>query len=250
VVLVLDEEYDDSPWCKGELDGFLENCRRATAAPAPGGAAAQAFPGSAFQLLVVYEQAVFGAEKLAQLRARFEGVARVEFFAAWFSCFKPGSLVNPEAAAGVAEAQMVAKAETRGPRVPRSFAPHGIVGAGCAKDAGGAGCAAGAVCVACVAERRRFIAAVQREDDRVRAAAGAGRDTYCALYNLHWQAQAHRLLRQGMLGDKAAAEKAAAEMVAEPEPEPEPEPELDHSSPRSRPAPTPKEVDADSCTIS
>jgi hypothetical protein len=87
---------------------------------------------------------------------------------------------------------------------------------------------------------------VQREDDRVRAAAGAGRDTYCALYDLHWQAQAHRLLRQGMLGDKAAVEKAAAEMVAEPEPEPE----LDHSSPRSRPAPTPKEADADSCTIS
>jgi hypothetical protein len=212
-------------------------------APAPGRAAAeQEFPGSEFQLLVVYEQAVFGAEKMVQLRTRFEGVAQVEFFAAWFSCFKPGSLVNPAAAAGVAEPHRVAEVQTRGPRVPRSFAPHGIVGAGCAKGAGCAGCAASAACVACVTERRRFIAAVQGEDDRVRAAAGAGRDTYCALYDLHWQAQAHRLLRQGMLGDKVTAEKVAAEMVAEPEPEPQPE--LDHSSPGSR------SCISHSCTIS
>jgi hypothetical protein len=114
--------------------------------------------------------------------------------------------------------------------------------AGCAKDVSCTGCVAGA---ACAAERRRFIAAVLREDDRVRAAAGAGRDTYSALYNLHWRAQAHRLLRQDMLDDKAAAEKTVAEMLAEPEPEPE----LDHSSPRSWPAPTPEEANADSCII-
>jgi hypothetical protein len=72
VVLIIDEEYDDSPWCAGELDAFRDNWRRARAFFSAEAAAGGAFPGSEFQLLVVYEQGAFGAEKLARLRARFE----------------------------------------------------------------------------------------------------------------------------------------------------------------------------------
>ena len=71
-MLITDEEYDDSPWCAGELDAFRDNWRRARAFFSAEAAAGNAFPGSEFQLLVVYEQGAFGAEELARLRARFE----------------------------------------------------------------------------------------------------------------------------------------------------------------------------------
>jgi hypothetical protein len=139
------------------------------------------------------------------------------------------------------------------------------VGPACTKDAGCAGCAVGVACVACAVERRRFVDFVQDEDDRVRAAHGAGRDTYCALYDTHWRAQAHRLLRKGMLLDKVAVERAekaenkAENMAEKVVAEPEPELEFDHSSPRGRLAAMrsteglesePFEREAGACTIS
>ena len=154
-------------------------------------------------------------------------MARVEFFAAWFSCFKPGSLVNAAAAAGVAalrpqwerfagqtraqkdrasrlswarcDSQGLAKAPRIALEGSEKFRPHGIVGSGCEKGAH----AAGTPCVECDAARRRFAAAVQREDAAVPAAAAP--QTYRALYDGHWRAEALRLMTSGPSGAAPAA---------------------------------------------
>lgn len=154
-------------------------------------------------------------------------MARVEFFAAWFSCFKPGSLVNPAAAAGVAalrpqwerfagltraqkdraarlsgaqcESQCLAKAPRVALEGSEKFRPHGIVGNECEKGAH----VAGTPCTECEAARRRFAAAVQREDAAVLAAAEP--QTYSALYDEHWRAEALRLMTSGPAGAAPAA---------------------------------------------
>jgi CHAT domain-containing protein/tetratricopeptide (TPR) repeat protein len=231
VVLIIDDEYDDSPWCTGELDAFRANWLRARSEtwmelfgnkdlepePELGHVDSIGSPGSTFQMLVVYEQGVFGAEgeaKMRQLRARLEGVARVEFFPAWFSCFKAGSIVNGGAETGVAELQeqwdkYVAQTRDQksGPQAaekPRvtldgatTFVPHGIIGDRCEKSTHDAG-----ACADCKIARQRFRMAVQDEDAKMlgistRATPSrridASKETYCALYEHHWRKEAHRL---------------------------------------------------------
>jgi hypothetical protein len=171
VVLIIDNEFEASPFCQGELDGFEENYRRAqsfmlaaetdqselepeaeTKAEAEAEAEAEEvrFPGSEFELLVVYEQGIFagsdGAAQIDALRARFAaaGAARCSFFPAWFSCFGKDAIVNPEATTAVEELRPAwdsyagqtnaqkADRQTRvdPPRVPLEFWPFGIVGQG------------------------------------------------------------------------------------------------------------------------
>ena len=109
VVLVIDDGYGLSDFSQGELDGFLENCRRAQSfksgddagrfVPEPEVEVAPEaetkpedeprFPGSEFELVVVYEQGMFvGANAKARmdaLRARFSdvGATSCTFFHAW-----------------------------------------------------------------------------------------------------------------------------------------------------------------------
>eukprot|EP01051_Picozoa_sp_SAG22_P011929 SAG22_NODE_1191_length_5205_cov_718.107912_2_plen_1183_part_00 len=253
VVLIIDDEFFATPFCKGELDGFIENCRRARdfkseadgdepepePEPEPESAKAHGdarFPGSEFELVVVYEQSKaaggVGRAQLDDLRARFEAVVpRCSFFPAWFACFGPAAIVNPAAAEKVAalrskfemyadqSATQKADRETRRfepPRVPPEFQPFGIVGQGCAKDDGRHG--VGQTCAACEAERRRFVGAVQEAEKETRfgqVAVAEPRD-YCALYDHRWRARAHEL--QGGGGGGSSSSSAAA---AGPEPEPE-----------------------------
>ena len=63
VVLVLDGAWARSPWCQGELALFRENCAQAF-----GAAARREFPGSEFQLVVVYEQRTYGTEAAARAK--------------------------------------------------------------------------------------------------------------------------------------------------------------------------------------
>ena len=98
------------------------------------------------------------------------------------------------------ESQGLAKAPRIALEGPEKFRPHGIVGSRCEKDAHAAG-----PCAECEAARRRFAAAVQREDAAVPAAAEP--QTYRALYDGHWRAEALRLMTSGPAG---AAPSAAA----------------------------------------
>ena len=161
------------------------------------------------------------------LRARFSAVGATvcTFFPAWFSCFGPAAMVNPEAAETVEGLQLAWKiyadqtneqkadraSRLDPPRVPASFRPHGIVGPNCAKDDGRHG--PRQFCPDCMAARRRFVGDVQ----------AAGELFDGALYDHRWRRAAWELQRRPTTAAVAAAAAAAA---AEPEPEPEPEPEV------------------------
>ena len=241
VVLIIDDEYEASPYCNGELDGFLENCRRAQSfkdgndqpepeANAATGPAGERFPGSDFELVVLYEQDIFvgtdGAARMDALRAKLEaaGAGQCTFFSAWFSCFGAAAIVNPEASDTVearrpawqkyARQTFVEKSDRTNknrvppPRIPTSFQPHGIVGPNCAKSDGRhdtTGC--GQTCAECEAERQRFIRTVQQAELRFERTPMAEPQDYCALYDHRWRKLASEL--QG--GPTAAVVEAKAD---------------------------------------
>jgi hypothetical protein len=241
VVLIIDGEHEASRFCQGELDSFLENCRRARsflAQPEPeprslgSPPSAERFPGSEFDVVVVYEQpAVFvgseGAAKLADLRMKLEAtgmVGRCSFYLAWFSCFGPGAIVNKEAAVEVealrpaweayAEQTDVQKADrerrVRPPRIPASFAPHGIVCESCAKDDGRHW--SGMACPECAAARRQFVGEVQAAEGRFGEGTAVGTpEDYCALYDRRWRRQAWEL--QGRVAEDGGHERDGEQHV-------------------------------------
>jgi hypothetical protein len=235
VVLIIDDEFEASPFCVGELDGFVENCHRARdfkreatghepkREPEPEDETrleGRRFPGSEFELAVVYEQSKSAGEegqaKIDALRAKFEAVIpRCSFFPAWFSCFGPAAIVNTEATAAVeglrpawetyagqtAPQKVDRKTRVDPPRIPLEFRPFGIVGQGCAKGDGHHG--VGQTCAACEAERQRFVREVQIAETRFGQTAVARVQDYCTLYNHRWRAKAHEL--QGGSGGSAVA---------------------------------------------
>ena len=160
VVLVLDQVWAKSVWCKAESELFRDNCQHAFEA-----AHRRHYPGSKFKLIVVYDSTEFdGATAAAAIEAQFgaiqPGTGQPSIFAAQFD----------------------------------SESQFGIVGDGCSKDDGSHGShGSHSTCAQCDKERKRFAdEAMQHESFQTGQAEESKRD-YCELYDLHWRAEADLL---------------------------------------------------------
>ena len=179
VVLVLDGAWAHSKWCQGELRLFCENCVQAFGAPAQ-----REFPGSEFQLVVVYEQRTYGTEAAARAKVAEDsgdvvmGLSAPRFFPAWFD----------------------------------KLAQFGIVGLRCEKAEHG-----DQPCVECEAARREFCAVARRPPTLstgiLASVAGADSADYCRLYD-HWLARARGIQVAAAGGAAPAAAHSALRLAA------------------------------------